>query len=298
MTTQISNSSNKRLRFPDLNKNDVIRADNVRARAEIIAIRAFKGTIARGNRHILVKAFYNLLDDIDNFDVLGYVLTDSYEIVQEASMFLYEHIGKRITDLVIDRQGNPITILRACFKIVNMHIMRMVRRVKKKVFIDEDYPRPQFKVEFDWDAEEPDYTAVNEKIKAMNLTERQSVVLDYRMTGTNYTDIGQILFENNKRKTAAGKVRDTVAQIREKYTRLFIEHKPLNNPFQPDAIFYQADFTKLNLTPTQHKVIEVYLRGERLSDIARTFSVSRQAAWDAINKTRIKIKKAQTVREA
>ena len=280
----------------ELSKDEPITEENIRYRAERTAVCAMKHRMGFANSPYTRKAFHNLLDDLDNFDVPGYVLTESYEMVQEAVIFLCEHIGKKMSDLVNDRKGEPVTILCACFRVIHAFVQSKARKACKSIYI-EDMPEHCFRAEFEWDIPEAgDYTAVKQRIEAMNLTPKQNEVLEYRMAGSNYTDIGQILFENNKRKTAAGKVRKTVIQIQEKYTRMFIEHKPLNKIFfQPDAIFYQADINGLNLTPCQNKIMERYLLGERLSEIARTFSVTRQAAFDAVKKVRIKILQAQTV---
>ena len=275
-------------------KDEPITEDNIRFRAERIAVYAMKTHIGYASNPYTRIMFCRLLDDLNNFNNPRYVISDSYEMVHEAVMFLCGYMGKRTTDLIIDKRGEPVTILRACFRVIHRFVQSKLRKSYRARYI-EDMPEHCFRNEFEFEVErEPeDYTAVNEKIKAMNLTERQSIVLDYRMTGCNYTDIGRIMFENNKRKTAADKVRNTVLQIREKYTRLFIEHKPLKTPFRPDDIFIQADMSELKLTPTQNKVIQCYLRGERISEIARAFSISRQAAFAAVQRVRNKIK-AQT----
>ena len=207
-------------------------------------------------------------------------------MVQEAIMFLCGHIGKKMTDLVIDRTGEPVTLLCACFRVIGAFVQSRARQYYKASHI-ENMPEHKFKVEFDIpdDHSEPeDYTAVNQRIQAMRLTPKQSKVLEYRMNGLGPTEIGRIIYENSKPRLAASRVYETLKFIRMKY------HESFNN------LLYQTDISKLNLTPTQRKVAERYLQGERLFEIARDCSVTRQAAFAAIKKVRDKIPDANRIK--
>ena len=168
-------------RFGRLNKDDVISEENVRRKGERTAVRAVQSRLGLENNRFMRTAYYNLIRDMDNFDVPGYTLTESYDIAQEAIMFLCQHMGRKLTDTVIDRKGEPVTILKACFRVVNAYTQRQLRKAQKTVHI-EDLLKP-IEIPFEWEIEEEDYTGVKETIEAMKLTERQNKVLWCKMAG-------------------------------------------------------------------------------------------------------------------
>ena len=260
-----------------LSKDVPIAEDNIRFRAERTAVCVMKHRIGVANNPYMRKAFYDLLDDLDNFDVAGYVLTESYEMVQEAIVFLCGHLGKRMSDLITDRKGGPVTILCACFRVIGAYVQGKARKSYKSKYI-EDIPEHKFKAEFEWDIPEPeDYTGVNRRIEAMRLTPRQREVLSHRMLGKSVIETAHSL------SLSENSIRGSLKCIRNKY------HGSLNNKL------YNTDIDGLKLTACQRKVVERYLRGERLSEIAKTLSVTRQAIYDAVRKVRRKIKAPATV---
>ena len=241
-----------------LSKDVPITEENVRFRGERTAIRTVKTLLGRTGGDFMQRAFRDLLNDVDNFDIQGYVVTESYDIAQEATGFFCGYIGKKLTDLVIDQYGEPVTILKACFRYVNNYIMRVYRKSFKTVQIDE-MPGHQFKVEFDWDAGEEDYTSVDKRISAMRLTPRQKELLDCRMAGMSMTKTAMAL------SVVKSSIRYSLRYIRLKY------HKSFNH------LSYCPDINELNLTACENRVVEHYLRGETILEIACALSVTRQA---------------------
>ena len=206
MKEQSNRHNEQRLSF-----DDVIAEDNIRRRGEIIAIRAVDTIRGKAGDAVMQKIFGDLLDDIKNIDVPGYVLTGSYDIVQEAMLFLCGYIGRKLTDIIIDKDGEPITILTACFRVVNVYTKRWQRRANNNMQID-DITRPQMPVPFEkYIPIEEDYTSVNEKIQAMKLNRRQAEVLSYRMSGRGITETGRIM------SLSRGNVRYALECMRQKY---------------------------------------------------------------------------------
>ena len=241
-----------------LSKDVPITDENVRKRGEWMAIRVIKYKLGIDGSPFFQKLYYGLIKDLDYFDTPGYVLSDSYETAQEAIMFLCEHIGRRMSDTVINGKGEVITIIQACFRFVNAYLSRIQRKAKNVVQID-DLPGHQFKVDFDWDAGEEDYTSVDQRIAAMRLTPRQKEVLDCRMAGMSMAKTAREL------SVVRSSIRYSLRYIRLKY------HKSFNH------LSYCPDIKTLNLTACENRVVEHYLRGETIIEIARTFSVTRQA---------------------
>jgi len=184
--TLINKRIPKKVVSPKMPKSEVITTENIRRKGEYTAIRAVQVKLGYEPTPFMRQTYYNLIRDMDYFDYSGYSLTSSYEIAQEAVLFLCEHIGKRLTDIVIDGKGEPVTILKACFRHVNAYLSRISRKAQKDIYI-EDFHNDYFKVI--WDTEAEDYAVVNEKIAAMKLTERQAEVLQYRMDGRSLKEI-------------------------------------------------------------------------------------------------------------
>ena len=252
-----------------LSKDAPITEENVKFRGERTAICAVKSVLGRTGGDFMQKAFRDLLKDVDNFDVQGYVLTESYDIAQEATGFFCGYIGKKLTDLVIDQYGEPVTILKACFRYVNNYIMRVYRKSFNNIHID-DMPEYHFKVDFDWDAGNVDYTGVDQRIAAMRLTPRQKELLDCRMSGMSIGKTASAL------SVVKSSVRFSLRYIQMKY------HKSFNH------ISYFPDVKTLNLTACETRVAEHYLRGKPIVEIARALSVTRQAVAKTLKRVQSK----------
>ena len=217
MTQAENNRRNGRL-----NKDEVITAENIRRRGEYTAIKAVKGKLALDGSGYMQRTYYNLIKDMDNFERQGYVLTDSYEIAQEAIMFLCGYIGRKLTDTITDRKGEQITILWACFRHVSAYLSRNIRKRNNYVQMD-DLSKHQIAVPFEWEIaeEREDYAAVNEIIKQMNLTERQTEVLECKMDNRTQEQTACAL------SLARTTIRDSLKYIKIKYFKTF-ESLPQN----------------------------------------------------------------------
>ena len=65
--------------------------------------------------------YANLARDIDYKDLDGYVLTDSYDLAQEAALFLYGYMGKSVFDTCIDPKSGKTYAIR---RIVGQKLFR------------------------------------------------------------------------------------------------------------------------------------------------------------------------------
>ena len=207
MTQAENNRKNGRL-----NKDEVITPENVRRRGEYTAIKAVMSKFALDGSGYMQRTYRNLIRDMDFIEQQDYVLTDSYEIAQEAILFLCGYIGRKLTDTVIDRKGEQITILWACFRHVSAYLSRNIRKVNNYVQMD-DLSKHQITIPFEWEiAEEKEgYAVVNEKIKMMKLTERQAEVLACRMSCGSQEKTAQAL------SLARTTIRDSLKYIKIKY---------------------------------------------------------------------------------
>lgn len=63
------------------------------------------------------KMYADLYADIKHKNELGYTLSDSYDLVQEGALYLCEHYGKHLSDVICyNKKGKSITIEIACIR--------------------------------------------------------------------------------------------------------------------------------------------------------------------------------------
>lgn len=120
---------------------EIITADNVQTMGERIAVRALKTCYQKGGQPFIYALYCGLVADITENKKTGAPLSDGYDIAQTASAYLCEYIGKTLqdktTDGQTDKDGQPVTILRACFRAVNRYIMGERQHDYKRVYVDE-----------------------------------------------------------------------------------------------------------------------------------------------------------------
>ena len=96
--------------------DEKISSDNVMRMGELLALSALKFMCGHKMLH---RMYANLARDIDYKDLDGYVLTDSYDLAQEAALFLCGYMGKSVFNTCIDpKSGKAYAIRRMCSKIL------------------------------------------------------------------------------------------------------------------------------------------------------------------------------------
>ena len=105
---------NKTLDFSVMKEE--ISQNNVLEMAELIAFMELRFQIGySGNR--AQKMYADLYADIKHKNELGYMLSDSYDLVQEGAFYLCEHYGKYLSEVIgHSKKGKPITIEIACIR--------------------------------------------------------------------------------------------------------------------------------------------------------------------------------------
>jgi DNA-binding CsgD family transcriptional regulator len=180
---------------------EIITADNVQTMGERIAVRALKTCYQKGGQPFIYALYCGLVADITENKKTGAPLSDGYDIAQTASAYLCEYIGKTLqdktTDGQTDKDGQPVTILRACFRAVNRYIMGERQHDYKRVYvdeIDENGATLYYEIPAEWDTPTAtDYKHITAVIKALNLTSRQAQILRYRLSGKSIHQIADIL---------------------------------------------------------------------------------------------------------
>ena len=163
----------------------VISQDNVQRIAELISLRALK-MLCQFSQKAFVKLYKGLIRNVYYPDVYpNHTFSDGYDIVQTAICFLCEHMGKRMDTVIsIDKEGKPVNIKRACFKIVNHQVHQYTYIFNK--FRSMDLPTEKEYVAPDKLQEQQDYSVVDETLEKLNLNQGQQDVLDCFMNGMSY----------------------------------------------------------------------------------------------------------------
>ena len=184
-----------------VNNAEIITADNVQTMGERIAVRALKTCYQKGGQPFIYSLYCGIVADITENKKTGAPLSDGYDIAQTASAFLCDYIGKTLQDTTTDGQtdkdGQPVSILRACFRAVNRYIMGEQQREYKRAYIDDldengnalIYEIPAF-----WDMPTAtDYKTVTAKIAEMGLSMNEKKFLTYRLRGYSLEKIAPIM---------------------------------------------------------------------------------------------------------
>lgn len=177
----------------DMSDNSVITTENIIHIGEIIALCALKTCIKKtginfdGLYQGLVHDIYRKSDSIEPF-------TDGYDIANTAIVFLCQHIGKRLGDIIFDRYGKPATVRQCCYRYVDTYLYyQYVMPIESWVSLDDESVKEP-SVDFEtYTASEDEYTVVDNKISAMKLKKNENNVLSCYMAGLGHTETAKVL---------------------------------------------------------------------------------------------------------
>ena len=171
---------------------EVISSENVLAMAEILSLKETKWLTSYAGE-FAVKVNHKLYSDIMNKNNEGYVLSDSYDIVQTVAVFLCEHFGERLNDYYCTtKKGKTVTIKYHCYRLINRVIgtkyRRLIRDVSLEALTRKTEPRTELKT-----FEEDSQRAVDNTISQLGLNEYYETILNCRMAGMSFPEIGRIV---------------------------------------------------------------------------------------------------------
>ena len=169
--------------------------ENISRISELIVLRAIKTHC--GYNHKFDKLYKGLLCDMFDNKKDSFSFSDAYDLVQDVNIFLLSHIGRQVDEvLYFDKKGFPITICKACYKIVDRYAWTVIRDSSIFCQLDEA-------IEYDtvpelfYDTEQA-YDKVETLISAMNLStdEEETLRLLYnKVSARNIADILSIRFQ-------------------------------------------------------------------------------------------------------
>ncbi len=191
-----------------------ISQNNVLEMAELIAFMEFRFQIGyQGSR--MQRMYVDLYTDIKHKNELDYMLSDSYDLVQEGAFYLCEHYGKHLNDVIgYSKKGKPITIEIACIrkmmKLINRKTSDYYRTVSLEALTPVSEPSCEIKEEVT-----QDYTLYEKIVASLNLTENMRIALECRQNGLSYPEIGKVL------SRAQSTVYEYFIKMRQRYMAIY-----------------------------------------------------------------------------
>ena len=177
-----------------LDNDTVISAENIQKMGEVIALTCIKTVIVRAGKD-LNHLYVRLIDDINHCKNSTRPFSDAYDIVQEAMLFLCEHIGKKLGNGYTTKYGKTITIRSACFRHTDRYLEKQyTRHITNTISLDERITSEPVKT-LD-DEQKNDYTAVDRLIAKMKLTAAEYETLCAYMAGLTYLEVTPLLNVN------------------------------------------------------------------------------------------------------
>ena len=191
-----------------------ISQNNVLEMAELIAFMELRFQIGyQGSR--VQKMYADLYADIKHKNELGHTFSDSYDLVQEGALYLCEHYGKHLNDVIgYSKKGKPITIEIACIrkmmKLINLKTRDYYRSVSLEALTPVSEPSYEIKEEVT-----QDYTLYERIVSSLNLTENMRIALECRVKGLSYPEIGRVL------SRAQATVYEYFIKMRQRYMAIY-----------------------------------------------------------------------------
>lgn len=191
-----------------------ISPDNVLAMSELIAFTETRYLIGyMGSR--MQKLYADLYTDIKHKNEMSHVFSDSYDLVQECALYLCEHYGQHLSDVIgYTKKGKKITVRIACIKKMMKLINRKWSDNYRCMSADDLTPENEPSVELK-DETPQDYTHYDRIVESLNLTDNMRIALECRIKGLSYPEIGRIL------ERAQSTVFEYFIKMRQRYAAIY-----------------------------------------------------------------------------
>ena len=191
-----------------------ISQNNMLEMTELIAFMELRFQIGyQGSR--VQKMYADLYADIKHKNELGHTFSDSYDLVQEGALYLCEHYGEHLNDVIsYSKKGKPITIEIACIRKMMKLINRKTSDYHRSVSLDALTPvsEPSYEIK---EEVTQDYTLYEKIVSSLNLTENMRIALECRQNGLSYPEIGKVL------SRAQATVYEYFIKMRQRYMAIY-----------------------------------------------------------------------------
>ena len=172
--------------------NEPISQHNVLAMAEQLAMyktRFFIGYMGAK----MQKMYADLCVNMKRKNDINHTFSDSYDLVQECALFLCNHCGKRLNDvLAYDKKGKAITVKIACIRAMSKLITHKTSDNYRSGSLDALTPVSEPSCEIQEEITQ-DYTTYDTIVESLNLTDNMRIALECRQNGLSYPEIAAVL---------------------------------------------------------------------------------------------------------
>ncbi len=192
--------------------DEPISNENVKLMGEMIALQTLR-TLKKYDWKIADKYYIGLIKDLHHMGEVGYIVSDGYDVAQTAICFLYQFIGRKVSDIYgKDRRGKEITIKLACYREVDGELMRYRRKMEKTSYIDftSNKALPMDPVNC-FEHEQTDYSKYDALLEALHITELELAILNCYMNGMRQSEVCAEL------NIGRGTINHRKASIRKRY---------------------------------------------------------------------------------
>ena len=191
-----------------------ITPENVLEMSEVIAFAQTRFLIGyMGTR--MQKLYAEVCADIKHKKDIRRVFSDGYDLVQEGALYLCEHYGRRLNDVIgYTKKGKAVTIRIACIKKMMKLINRKTSDYYRSISMEEIKPAAEPSMEIKEEAKR-DYAVCDKIVESLKLTDNMRVALECRMSGLSYPEIGRIL------DRAQSTVFEYFIKMRQRYTVIY-----------------------------------------------------------------------------
>ena len=263
-----------------VNATETIADETAQTMGERIAIRALKTTYQASGNPFILRLYCGLIVDIlHNTKSATDNVTDGYDIAQNAVLFLLSYRGQKLTDNAnngeTDKDGNPITILRACFRVVGRYIDGERQKEYKRAYL-EDADGVLYEIPFKWDLPTiADYKAVSRVIEKLKLSQMEKRIFSMRMQGKSRDEIASAL------NIARGNVNTYLQRIAKKAQAVYgVDEKTLetaNGARARETQKRKAENTKRNAHPTTTKTadFESKTHAQKIATLKRLYKKAK-----------------------
>ena len=170
--------------------DEPISNENVRLMGEMIALQTLR-TLKKYDLKIADKYYIGLIKDLHHMGEVDYLVSDGYDVAQTAICFLYQFIGRKVSDIYgKDRRGKEITIKLACYREVDGELMRYRRKMEKTSYIDfTSYKALPMDPVNCFEHEQTDYSKYDALLETLHITELELAILNCYMNGMRQSEV-------------------------------------------------------------------------------------------------------------
>ena len=170
--------------------DEPISNENVKLMGEMIALQTLR-TLKKYDWKIADKYYIGLIKDLHHMGEVDYIVSDGYDVAQTAICFLYQFIGRKVSDIYgKDRRGKEITIKLACYREVDGQLMRYRRKMEKTSYIDfTSYKALPMDPVNCFEHEQTDYSKYDALLETLHITELELAILNCYMNGMRQSEV-------------------------------------------------------------------------------------------------------------